>query len=201
MGRQMNVSWAASSVTRIAVDVTFLRLDPARAAPESLRLPEAARLELVEAPTVRFYRFLYDTVGEPYCWWLRRVAPDQEIATLLANPAVSLHVLYEGGQPSGFFELDWRTGQDVNLSYFGLMPHRVGGGIGRAFLQAAINTALERAAQIGRPEAVRVNTCTADHPRALPTYCRAGFMPIRTVREIWDIPDRLGLPIPARLRA
>ena len=36
-----------------------------------------------------------------------------------------------------------------------------------------------------------VNTCTADHPRALPTYLRAGFRPLRQVREIWQVPLRL----------
>jgi hypothetical protein len=47
---------------------------------------------------------------------------------------------------------------------------------------------------------VTVNTCTADHPRALPNYLAAGFQVIRTVREIWDVPNRLGLVIPARLK-
>ena len=46
-----------------------------------------------------------------------------------------------------------------------------------------------------------VNTCTADHARALPTYLRAGFRPLRQVREIWDVPTRLGLRIPAHLLA
>ncbi len=46
-----------------------------------------------------------------------------------------------------------------------------------------------------------VNTCTADHPRALPTYLRAGFRPLRQVREVWNVPLRLGLTIPAHLRA
>jgi hypothetical protein len=45
-----------------------------------------------------------------------------------------------------------------------------------------------------------VNTCTADHPRAMGTYLRAGFRPVREVREQWNIPVRLGLVIPDRLR-
>ncbi|MCQ8241001.1 GNAT family N-acetyltransferase [Rhizosaccharibacter radicis] len=195
----MNVSWPSSPVTRIAVDVTFLRLQPANRPPPT-PLPPSSRLERVTAPSVPFYRFLYNTVGGDYCWWLRRIASDAEIAALMRHPAISLHVLYEEGQPSGFFELDARTGQDVNLSYFGLMPHRVGTGVGFSFLQASVSAALQEADCIGRPGAVRVNTCTADHKRALPSYRRAGFVPVRTVREIWDIPDRLGLPIPASLR-
>ena len=83
----------------------------------------------------------------------------------------------------------------MNIAYFGLLPHLVGQGLGRAFLRAAID-----AAWALEPRAIRVNTCTADHPRALPAYLRAGFRPVRTVREVWDIPDRLGLPIPPTLR-
>ena len=48
--------------------------------------------------------------------------------------------------------------------------------------------------------ALTVNTCTADHPRALPGYLRAGFRPLRAVREVWDVPNQLGLSIPERLR-
>lgn len=197
--------WQPSSTdrntTRIAVDVTFLRLDrPAPgadpAAPSSMLLPAGCSLERVVSPSVGFYRYLYNTVGGAYCWWLRRITPDAELAALLADPAVALHVLYRQGEPAGFFELDGRGVQDVNLGYFGLMPHAVGVGLGFRLLHCAIRQARASSAS----GAVRVNTCTADHPRALSTYLRAGFRPLRTVREVWDIPDRLGLPIPDRLR-
>ena len=181
-------------VTRVAVDVTFLRLDPGAAA--AVILPPGDRLERVVGPTVGFYRHLYNTVGHAHCWWLRRMMPDAELATLLADPAVSIHVMYRGGQPAGFYELDGRGARDVNLSYFGLLPHALGLGMGRALLDVAVADARARS-QAGT---VRVNTCTADHARALPAYLRAGFKPLRTVREIWDIPDRLGLAIPDRLR-
>ena len=188
-------SWS-DRTTRIAVDVTFLRLEPE--IPVRLPgLPVGDALVRAVRPSVGFYRYLYDTVGHAYCWWLRRVAPDREIAVLLADPATAIHVLYRDGEPAGFFELDGRSGRDVNLGYFGLMPHAIGTGAGPGLLAAAV--ALARAAS--QNGSVRVNTCTADHPRALPTYLRTGFRPLRTVREIWDIPDRLGLPIPDRLRA
>ena len=83
----------------------------------------------------------------------------------------------------------------MNLSYFGLVPHAVGRGFGAWFLRAAVDEAFR-----GSGRGVTVNTCTADHPRALPTYLRTGFRPVRSVREIWDVPNRLGLVIPDRLR-
>lgn len=182
------------TVIPVAVDVTFLRMDrpPADPAPA---LPPEARVERVARCSVPFYRYLYDTVGRDYVWWLRRTMPDAELAALLADPRVSVHVLYRGGEPAGFYELDRRAGAVVNLSYFGLMPHAIGQGLGRAFLRHAVDTAWAE-----RPRAVTVNTCTADHPRALPNYRAAGFETLRTVRELWRVPARLGLPIPERLR-
>jgi GNAT superfamily N-acetyltransferase len=144
---------------------------------------------------VPFYRFLYDTVGGPYLWWLRRVASDESLAALLSDPLVSIHVLYIDDEPAGFFELDGRAEPSVNLSYFGLLPHAIGRGLGNVLLRSAVDAAWDRA-----PRGVTVNTCTADHPRALPTYLRAGFREVRKVREVWDIPLRLGLQVPDRLR-
>jgi len=201
---------ASEGVSRIAVDVTFLRM-ASRPEPPSPAMPPEYCVLPVPATTTGFYRYLYGTVGRDYCWWLRRMAADAEIAALLAEPQVFIHVLYHRGEPGGFFELDGRLGSEVNISYFGLMPHLVGRGIGSAFLRAAVDAAWTQVdeqlgSQAARPGSrsiggVRVNTCTADHPRALGGYLRTGFKPIRTVREIWNIPDHLGLPIPQHLRA
>ena len=89
---------------------------------------------------------------------------------------------------------DGRGWPDVNLSYFGLMPHAIGTGVGYPFLRGAVDEAWRQ-----RPRGLTVNTCTADHPRALPTYLRAGFRTIRQVREIWNVPLRLEMRIPERL--
>jgi GNAT superfamily N-acetyltransferase len=180
-------------VARVGVTVTFLRMDR-RPADDPPALPAGARLEQVAACSVGFYRHLYNTVGADYVWWLRRTVPDDELAALLAEPCVSIHVLYQGGEPGGFFELDARVWPAVNLSYFGLMPHMIGHGAGYAFLCHAVDLAWAQGAL-----AVTVNTCTADHPRALPAYIRAGFRPLRQVREQWNVPLRLGLRIPERL--
>ena len=179
--------------TKIAVDVTFLRMTRRPEGP-ARPLPADASVQRVEGCTVAFYRYLYATVGHDYVWWLRRTLPDRELAEILADPDVSIHVLYRGGQPAGFFELERRPGGVMNLSYFGLMPQAVGQRLGVAFLRAAVETAWAAASV-----AVTVNTCTADHARALPNYIAAGFVPMQTIREVWRVPQRLGLPIPERL--
>ena len=158
-------------------------------------LPVTASLVRLAHCSVPFYRYLYYTVGGPYLWWLRRTLSDGALASILAEPMVSIHVLYRDGEPAGFFELDRRAQPSVNLGYFGLMPHAVGQGLGTAFLQAAVAGAWANGTRT-----VTVNTCTADHPRALPGYLRAGFLPVRRVDETWDVPTRLGLVVPSHLR-
>jgi GNAT superfamily N-acetyltransferase len=180
--------------TRVGVTVTFLRMDHKPTAPPPT-LPIGLQLVRVSKPSVAFYRYLYDTVGADYVWWLRRTVPDNDLRALLTHPQVSIHVLYGGGEPAGFFELDGRGWPDVNLSYFGLMPQAVGTGVGGPFLGHAVAEGWRR-----QPRGMTVNTCTADHKRAMPTYLRAGFRPVRQVREIWNVPLRLGLKIPDALK-
>ncbi len=179
--------------TKIGVTVTFLRMDRRNPAIRPLP-PEAAVVRLAQC-SVPFYRYLYGTVGGPYMWWLRRSLSDAALEIVLRNPAVSVHVLYRGGEPAGFFEIDASPMPYVNISYFGLMPAATGIGLGTAFLDAAVEAAWAEGART-----VTVNTCTADHKRALPNYLRAGFQKVRAIDEVWDVPNRLGLTIPAHLR-
>ncbi|KAA2214708.1 GNAT family N-acetyltransferase [Teichococcus oryzae] len=181
---------------RVAVHVTFLRMAAPPAEPRTA-LPPDARLEKLARCTVPFYRYLYGTVGGDYLWWLRRATPDAELDAILGDPAVSVHVLYRDGAPAGFFELERRPAMGAtNIAYFGLLPHMVGHGMGRAFLRAAVDAAWATGCGV-----VTVNTCTADHPRALPNYLSAGFTRLRTVREIWPVPVRLGMKVPEHLLA
>jgi GNAT superfamily N-acetyltransferase len=181
-------------VVRVGVTVTFLRMDrpPADPAPP---LPPGVAVARDRWCSVTQYRELYNAVGEPYIWWLRRVMPDHQLAAMLRDPRVSIYVLTIDDKAGGFYELDRTNWPAVNISYFGLMPHAIGRGIGFPFLRHAVDTAWGMG-----PRAVTVNTCTADHPRALPNYLRAGFKPVREVREEWNVPLRLGLPIPDELR-
>jgi GNAT superfamily N-acetyltransferase len=193
----MSSYWQASpgeAVDRVIVTVSFMRLD---AKPERRwsALPVGTRLELAPRLSVGAYRDLYDRVGGPWLWWLRRMMPEPMLARLLADPAVAVYRLLQGEMVAGFFELDATSWPDVNLSYFGLLPEAIGQGLGFSLLGAAIDQVFS-----GPVRGMTVNTCTADHPRALPNYQRAGFRIMRQVREVWDIPQRLGFVIPPHLR-
>lgn len=182
------------AIDRVVVTVTFMRMD--RMPPVTWNaLPANAFIDPVQRLDVAAYRDLYDRVGQPWLWWLRRMMPDDMLGRLLADPAIAVHILRVDGAIAGFFELDATIWPDVNLSYFGLLPDAIGRGMGMSLLGAAIETVFK-----GPVRGMTVNTCTADHSRALPNYQRAGFRTLRQINEIWDIPCRLGFDVPDRLR-
>lgn len=124
----------------------------------------------VPRPQVAYYRRLYDAVGRDYRWLSRRKMPDDELAAILQDPRVELHVLYAGNEPAGFAELDRRRPDEIELVQFGLLPPFIGQGLGKFFLQWTIDKAFEY-----RPRRFWLHTCTLDHPAALPNYLKAGF--------------------------
>jgi GNAT superfamily N-acetyltransferase len=123
-----------------------------------------------ERPTVSFYRYLYNTVGEPWNWTDRRVLADKTLCESIHDPLVEVYVLYVGGVPAGFVELDRRVEGEVEMGFVGLMPEFTGRGLGNYILDWAIH-----AAWSSNPNRVWLHTCDLDHPRALPLYQRAGF--------------------------
>lgn len=124
-----------------------------------------------EHPTVSFYRYLYNTIGEAWTWTDRRQLDDEALRAIIHAPLVEIYVLYVAGVPAGYVELDRRREDNVELAYFGMVPEFMGRGLGSYFLDWGI-----WAAWAHEPARVWVNTCTLDHPRALPLYQRAGFV-------------------------
>jgi GNAT superfamily N-acetyltransferase len=180
---------------RAIVTVVFLRMMNRPRRPMAV-LPQGATVTR-EWLDIGQYRALYNEVGGPWLWWLRRVMPDTLLEKHLASSTVSVHVLRVEGEVAGFFELDSGYWPYVNLNYFGLMPGFIGRGLGKPFLDHAVDMVFEGATAL---RGMSVNTCNADHPRALPNYLAAGFTEIRRGQEEWDIPVRLGFTIPDHVR-
>lgn len=172
---------------KIATVITYLEMSRPPAGP-SPATPPGVTLQAVGHCSVAFYRFLYNTVGRDWLWYERRVMNDDELSSLLADPAVEVHVGYRAGSPVGYFELDARQAGVVDLAYFGLMPEAIGQGIGPWLLRQAIDLAWAQ-----QPERVTVNTNSLDHPAALPTYRKAGFAPYRQLHHRFDDPRLAGI--------
>jgi ribosomal protein S18 acetylase RimI-like enzyme len=175
---------------KIDVVVTYLEMTAAPARRLPAQPPPDMKLALLraEAPTLGFYRYLYNTVGEPWFWIDRRLMDDAALAAIIADPLVEIYVLYVGGVPAGYVELDRRAPPVVNIAYLGLMPHAVGHGLGRYLVNWAVDAAWRYA-----PQKLTVDTCTLDHPRALATYQKAGFVAVRQQAKQIDDPRLSGI--------
>jgi GNAT superfamily N-acetyltransferase len=166
----------------LEVTVTYLEMTerPNLPPPPSAAVPY--RMETVMRPSVPFYRYLYNTVGEPWLWHERRRVDDATLAAVIHHPAVSLLVVYADGEPAGYAELDARQPPDIELAYFGIVPKFIGRRLGPTLLHAAVEAAWRR-----HPARLFVHTCTLDHPKALGCYIKAGFTPYKdVVRRIRD---------------
>ncbi len=150
--------------------------------------PTGVTLERVAHCSVAFYRFLYNTVGQDWLWYERRLVDDDELRALLNDPAVVVHVAYRNGAPIGFFELDSRQAGVIDLAYFGLLPEAIGQQIGPWLLREALDLAW-----MAKPARVTVNTNSLDHPAALATYRKAGFVAYRQVNHSFDDPRLVGI--------
>jgi GNAT superfamily N-acetyltransferase len=178
LGRWVDKGDVDLSSAEIDVIVTYMEMTAPPTRP-SIPLPHGKHALLrVEHPTIAFYRFLYNTVGETWLWTDRRRMSDEHLIAQVDHPEVELSVLYTGGQPSGFVELDRRPKPDINFAYFGLLNEFIGRGLGKYLL----NWAVDQAWSYG-PQKLTVDTCTLDHPRAIGEYQRAGFRPVKQVAK------------------
>ena len=168
--------------------ITHLEMLSPPASPPRPPPREGLDIEQAVHPTVSFYRYLYDTIGEPWLWGDRRKLSDAALAAIVQDPAVSVYVLRGRGVPAGYAELDGRVAGEIELAYFGLIPEFIGQKLGPYLLDWAIRAAWSRA-----PKRVWVHTCTLDHPGALAMYERAGFQRFKQEVEIGDDPRALGL--------
>lgn len=175
----------APQAGHLRVVVTYLEMTaPPVEPPPPCPDPKAVVVH-AERPTRSFYRYLYDTVGEPWLWGDRRRLAPAALDAILQDPRVEVHVLTVAGVPAGYAELDRRGEGGTELAYFGLVPDFIGRRLGPWFLRRAIDLAWAGMAPGGR---LTVNTCTLDHPTALGVYRRAGFAPVKEQVKLWPDP-------------
>ena len=169
--------------------ITYLEMTERPARPPAV-LPGGVYAALLRArePSNRFYRFLYDTVGEPWLWYERRAMDDETLAAVIQDEKVEIYVLYVEGQPAGYAELDRRAEPDIELAYFGLLPDFIGRGLGAYLLTSALEIAWNT-----EPARVWVHTNTLDHAGALPLYQKCGFKPYKQERKVIPDPRLSGL--------
>ncbi len=167
---------------KLANVATFLEM---RDKPQRELVPFPPNLQLVKVDPqdTATYRAWFRKVGENLMWFSRIIMPDESLREILSHPDVLSFSLMQDGGFCGLMELDFRCAPVCELAFFGLIPEKLGAGLGRALMDETLRRAF--ALPISR---LVVHTCTFDHPAALPFYIRSGFEPVSVSVEIHDDP-------------
>jgi GNAT superfamily N-acetyltransferase len=172
-----------------ATEVTTWHLE--QRSPDDIRPspPPAGPVTLVrvEVPSPELSRFLYAAVGHDWWWYTRLAWTREQWSAWLDRPEVETWVVYERGTPAGYFELEHQPGGNVEIVYFGLLPHAIGRGVGGWMLTHA----LRRAWAIDGTTRVWLHTCTLDGPHARANYEARGLTLFDTVTATEDLPDAM----------
>jgi GNAT superfamily N-acetyltransferase len=149
------------------VVTTYLELtDPAKIRPAK---PVDAEITRIDPPDGTVNRAFYQAVGADYAWINHRDKHAdwwQEHAERVETWVI---------RDAGYYELH-RTGGDVEIAYFGLLPAFHGRGLGGALLEHALRRGFELGTRVW------VHTCSLDGPHALANYTARGMVPYRVER-------------------
>lgn len=162
----------------VMVQITRLEMQaynsPAIVPPANVRLA----IMMAETMPVHFYRYLYERIGKPHHWMLRRMQSDETVAAILQAETTRILLLYVDGCPAGFAEMQLNLPGDVELLYFGLMADYQGRGLAKFFFAEVL-----AAAWSYHPQKLKLETNSLDSPRALQLYQKMGFSPVSMAEE------------------
>ena len=153
--------------------VTYLEMTTA----DQLRPAAPAPLELRPETDASLIRPLHDRIALPHGWsglqW-----SDQRWGEELARPFLRYWVASVEGEAVGLLALDAPPDGNYEIDIFGLVPERVGQGLGGYFLSLAVRLAWDLGAR-----RVWLHTSSFDHPNAMHNYERRGFRSYRSEKR------------------
>lgn len=168
----------------VLVTITYLEMEHPSMLRRRSAAPAGVTLERVGPPNSGVAARLYREVGAVYHWLDRAHWTDEQWNGEMSSDGTELWVLRLNGVDAGFFQLRMPQPRVREIHYFGLLPGFEGQGLGSHLLTRAV----ERAWDAGADKVI-VNTCTLDHPKALPNYLARGFDIVRTHTERRELPE------------
>ena len=168
--------------THLGAVVTFLEMTE-RPKPRPLP-PSPFRLERWAAPDPARYRTLFTRVGSPWLWYSRLLMDDETLRASIGE----LWAVTDRGVEIGMIELDLASEGECLIRFLGLVPELAGKGHGRWLFAQVLALAWRPGVR-----RVHVNTCSLDHPAALPAYLKAGFIAYRRAFESFPDPRGIGV--------
>lgn len=167
----------------VDVTITYLEMEH----PSMLRSRRVERagvtVEQLSPATPEVAARFYREVGASYHWRDRLGWTSAQWQGELSREGTELWVLRVDGVDAGFFQLLLPRAGVREIHYFGLLPGFEGQGLGAHLLTLAVDRAWGAGA-----DRVIVNTCTLDHPSALPNYRARGFEIVSTHTERRELP-------------
>ena len=156
-----------TTVTHLEMVPPFLPAAPDACWPDGISFTRETDISLAA------YRALYDDVGRQWHWVNRRLLTDRQLSAIIHHPATEIFTLKRRDRAIGFVELNFKLFPQVEIVFVGLVKDAIGKGLGSQMLQQAISYIYSRA-----PSRIIIQTCTLDHPSALPLYQSYGFTPV-----------------------
>ena len=155
-----------------------------------LKVVPGFRIEKMEIPCPELNKFFHTVVGYEYLWGGRTEWGRKEWYDYVNRDQLETWIASMSGTPAGYFELEAHPDGDVQIECIGLLPQFVGRGLGGILLTRAVERSWELSDSI-----VFLNTCSHDHPHALPNYLARGFQiankrtgPLnRPIKSFWEI--------------
>jgi GNAT superfamily N-acetyltransferase len=145
----------------------------------------------LKTASARSARRAYARIFEPLGQAGRLVWTETEWADELSLPGVQAWIAQIARRVAGLVELEASPGGDVGIVVFGLVPERIGQGLGGHFLTVVTRMAWELTSPDGQAtKRVWLETSSRDHANALPNYESRGFRVFRRERVGQEITDR-----------
>ena len=171
----------------IPITVHFLEVTSEKELTTKKSEVSSIRIYQVLKPDPRFTQWLYRKVGSNWYWIDRYFWGLQQWKDRFDDPRVRLLVMeiesHGSAQIAGYYELENGANKNTEISYFGLMDHAIGKGLGAHML----SDSLQRAFTLGANR-VWLHTCSLDHPNALINYEARGMRVYKTVQDTQLIP-------------
>ncbi len=164
-------------IIEISTKVYYLKMINKPNRLDSSLRPTFKLLMLDKPITTHDYLFYYKTIGRKYNWFDRVFMDNSELYNIINSKKTEIFVYSVLDKIIGFAEF-FREETYTEILYFGLLPDFVGKGFGKDFLSRVIAEAWNDTTKW-----IQLNTCELDHPNALPTYKKLGFIVDRTSIE------------------
>lgn len=188
-------SFGFEACGKIETVVSYLEMTSEPAASEKPKQRDGVQILRLKEPSVEFYRFLYDQVGEPWSWTARKLMSDQKLFSVISKSTTEIFVLYSSGNPAGYLEIELQDGgEEFEIVYYGLTPQYFRKGLGMYLL----NWGLWYVWKEKKTNRIWLRTCTLDGDNALATYLKAGFRKFDESIELVDKLRRVIVPAASR---